>query len=326
MSGLLKNAIKLPNINWNFVMLGGHLQTVKKGWTYPKESHLIYELIYVLQGREKIQWSDYCTTLESGEFVIISPSMDHVVSAVEDLTYFCFHFDINDPSIEERLIAQKHLIFKNSNPQIKAIVKHIRQMITLIKKDEHYSLADKMKLLNYLANFIISVYKTVASQTSQIKSLYSLQYAKLMKTNINSMFKQAIDTNINSYNSSANPQSTNVISQVCKKLGLSQGYASRIYHECFGSSPQDYLNQLKIQNAKRLLLKPNLSIGQIAFTLGYKEASNFSRQFKKMTGLTPKKYRLSKSTSTMEKQLFEDNFKGLYEVSKLHPNNAWQLY
>lgn len=327
MSDLLKNAIKLPNINWNFVMLGGHVQSVKKGWRYPLERHLIYEMIYVVDGQERIQWDDYQTTISTGEFVIISPGMYHVVSAVQHLTYFCFHFDINEPSIEEKLIGNQHLIFKSNNPKTAKIIPYLHKMIKLVSANEHYTITEKMLLLENLSHFIISVYQTLnAKDYEATGSLYSLQYAKLMKTNIKSILDKEIIKNVNNYNSASSPQSVNIIAATCRRLNLSTGYGSRIYRKCFGSSPQKYLAQLKIQNAKRLLMKPQLTINQVAFALGYKASSNFSRQFKKMTDMTPKGYRLAKANQSMEKELFKDNFQDLYEVAKNHPGDAWEIY
>ena len=50
------------------------------------------------------------------------------------------------------------------------------------------------------------------------------------------------------------------------------------------------LNEVRIENACRLLHQPKHSIGQIALACGYTSLSNFNRQFKSITGLTPGQY------------------------------------
>ncbi|GAB3331455.1 AraC family transcriptional regulator [Larkinella ripae] len=50
------------------------------------------------------------------------------------------------------------------------------------------------------------------------------------------------------------------------------------------------LNEVRIEHASRLLQESKLPIGQIAFSCGYTNLSNFNRQFKLITGLTPGQY------------------------------------
>jgi len=54
-----------------------------------------------------------------------------------------------------------------------------------------------------------------------------------------------------------------------------------------------FLNEIRIQEACSLLLKPNFNISEICFQTGFNNISNFNRQFKKITGFTPKGYRES---------------------------------
>lgn len=53
----------------------------------------------------------------------------------------------------------------------------------------------------------------------------------------------------------------------------------------------EYLNEIRVSNACKLLLETEMGISEIAYTCGYKTASNFNQLFKKLTGTTPKEYR-----------------------------------
>lgn len=53
----------------------------------------------------------------------------------------------------------------------------------------------------------------------------------------------------------------------------------------------EYLNQVRISNACRLLLDSDWTISEIAYNCGYKTISNFNKLFKETTGHSPKKYR-----------------------------------
>lgn len=53
----------------------------------------------------------------------------------------------------------------------------------------------------------------------------------------------------------------------------------------------EYLNEVRVSNACKLLMESDKSMSQVAFSCGYRTVSNFNKLFKKITGLTPKEYR-----------------------------------
>ena len=81
------------------------------------------------------------------------------------------------------------------------------------------------------------------------------------------------------------------IDDVSKHLGLSRGYLRNIFFEQKGISPQEYLMQKKIETACDLLIKTDLSIGEIAKKCGYDDILQFSRIFKKRMGISSTEYR-----------------------------------
>jgi AraC-like DNA-binding protein len=62
----------------------------------------------------------------------------------------------------------------------------------------------------------------------------------------------------------------------------------RIFKNILGTSPIDYLIRLRIEKARELLYDSGLSITQIAYLVGFNDSNYFARQFKKITGITPR--------------------------------------
>jgi AraC-like DNA-binding protein len=58
-----------------------------------------------------------------------------------------------------------------------------------------------------------------------------------------------------------------------------------------GTHYQRILDQIRMQRARQLLLQSSLSVDAIASALGYSDASNFSRAFRRCEGVTPACYR-----------------------------------
>jgi AraC-like DNA-binding protein len=63
------------------------------------------------------------------------------------------------------------------------------------------------------------------------------------------------------------------------------------FKAAFGSSPKQMLLQLRLQQAKNLLLDTPLSIKEIAAQVGYEQQHEFARGFRKMTGVSPSSFR-----------------------------------
>lgn len=76
--------------------------------------------------------------------------------------------------------------------------------------------------------------------------------------------------------------------------GLSVSHFSDLFREQTGHSPMAHFTQLKIRHACRLLDLTDKSVKAIAYENGYRDPYYFSRVFKKIMGLSPKKYRAIK--------------------------------
>lgn len=82
------------------------------------------------------------------------------------------------------------------------------------------------------------------------------------------------------------------IEQMSESLGYNRAYLSRIFKKETGMSPVTYLLKLRIDKSRQLLReRPELSIEQIAASVGLTDALYFSRQFKRLCGYSPSHYR-----------------------------------
>ena len=68
-------------------------------------------------------------------------------------------------------------------------------------------------------------------------------------------------------------------------------YLSNLFSEVEGITIEKYFINQKIEKAKELLVYDELSLGEIAFQLGYSSVAHLSSQFKKVTGLTPSHFK-----------------------------------
>jgi two-component system, response regulator YesN len=84
------------------------------------------------------------------------------------------------------------------------------------------------------------------------------------------------------------------ISEISEYIGMSYSHVRKIFKMEVGQSIVDYINSMRIKEAKALLLGKELSIKNIAATLGYNNDQSFERYFKKIVGITPGEFRSRK--------------------------------
>jgi signal transduction histidine kinase/DNA-binding LacI/PurR family transcriptional regulator/DNA-binding response OmpR family regulator len=83
-------------------------------------------------------------------------------------------------------------------------------------------------------------------------------------------------------------------SDIANSLYVNEQYLSRCFNKEIGIGPMAYLNRYRIQQAKRMLERGDLTITQVALEVGFSSQSYFSRLFQQETGLSPSAFQRGK--------------------------------
>jgi len=81
------------------------------------------------------------------------------------------------------------------------------------------------------------------------------------------------------------------INDIASKLNMSVAAFSRYFKHHTRKTFSDYVTEIRIGHACRMLMENNYSISEISYQSGFDNLSNFYRHFKKITGIIPKEYR-----------------------------------
>jgi AraC-like DNA-binding protein len=100
------------------------------------------------------------------------------------------------------------------------------------------------------------------------------------------------------YNKGNKKESENFSSYISKKLNLDYNYLSGLFSSIEGITIEKYIILQKIEKVKELLVYDELSLGEIAFNLGYSSVQHLSNQFKSVTGITPSQFKQNHSKSS----------------------------
>ena len=83
------------------------------------------------------------------------------------------------------------------------------------------------------------------------------------------------------------------LDKIAGKALVSKFHFIRVFKRYYGRTPHQYLQEVRIEMAKKILLKK--SIDEVCNAIGYKSKTSFISLFKKMTGVTPLVYQNKKS-------------------------------
>ncbi|WP_260983663.1 bifunctional transcriptional activator/DNA repair enzyme AdaA [Cytobacillus oceanisediminis] len=100
------------------------------------------------------------------------------------------------------------------------------------------------------------------------------------------LIERAKEIIISSYNEPLNRK------KIAEKLGVSNNHLARLFKHYYGMTISEYIIELRMEEATRLLTHADIEITEVALKVGVKSMSNFYKSFKERTGLTPKEYRM----------------------------------
>ncbi len=198
--------------------------------------------------------------VKSNDIIYLPKFSSYTASVISPGDCYAINFDISDV----KTFAPFVINIKNHN----AVTEHFRtaQKIWQMKKNG-YIIKCKAELYNILY---------------AMQEEYFSEYIPKSKLEV---IQPAVEHIHKNYTKEL--LSTEKLSQMCN---ITPVYFRKIFKLFYGTSPINYINNLKITRAKELLEAKLYSVTDVALLSGYSDMSHFSREFKKATGVCPSKY------------------------------------
>ena len=140
-----------------------------------------------------------------------------------------------------------------------------------------YSKLADIETLDETGLFLANIFLQIIEYCEKVKVDDTSHIAKIMDY-IHKNFKQDI-----------------AINTLADYVGLSYSHVRKIFNDATGENIVNYINNMRIEEAQRLLRQTNMSINDIALSLGYNNKQSFNRFFKKYVSINPGEYRNIKS-------------------------------
>lgn len=250
--------------------------------TQGKSSHYhdCHQILYITDGCARVRINDKEYIAKGGYLVLISRLEQHSIEILSD-TYKRYALRIS-PKPSESADTEGMLLsvlvnrpenfchavdLSSDNEKICDLLEKI-----IDEKSNGYPLGD------YMSNLLFSELLTYVFR----------RYPKLFANYENRSIKLVWQIQ-NFFND--NYQETYTLSSIAAKYHISQSHLSHLFKRVAGMSVMDYLQSCRIAAAKKYLAKTDYTVSEISEKCGIGDSSNFSRSFKRITGLSPLKFR-----------------------------------
>jgi transcriptional regulator GlxA family with amidase domain len=104
------------------------------------------------------------------------------------------------------------------------------------------------------------------------------------------------------------------IEALAKLAFISVSALERRFKKYLSKTPKQFINEIRLENARRMLIETRLPIADVAYRCGFSEHSYFSRQFRLMFGTLPSQLRENMQQNTVDQ--ISTYFNKWYDVSK----------
>lgn len=241
-----------------------------------------YELFVMTEGTLYLSYNNEDFTVNTGEYLLLPPCnawRQGFKSAYSAFYWLHFNVDLGDdiplilPQDPSYIPPSKDYF---TIPQF-GTLPHPEKVVVLMKQ-----LQDMVKS-KYPAMAIDAMTTTIISELyGQLILQSPISDSKPSQKQIYNDILDYINTNVDK---------NLKISDIAKEFAYNEKYLSHRFNELTGTSLKQYILKVKIDSANFMLSDTNKSISQIAGELGFSDNHNFTRTYKKCTGLTPTEYR-----------------------------------
>lgn len=264
----------------------------KNDFPIPMHSHGFYEINIITGGTGTHFIEGNSFAIKSGDFFLIPPNIQHGYSETEELSIF--HIIFSDRFFDKyhnvlRSIHGYSLLF-NIEPQLRA-KSNLKIFPSIAPGDFRYFLGaiERLYKLNQYTDFMPETEKCLKT-LDLICDFAALVTGDKYTDSAHSFVDIQQITKVLSY-IEKNYSSKITLVDLCKLSNMSRSTLLGQFHALTGSSPTDYTAQVRIDNARKMLVESDRSIATVAQDCGFYDSAHFTKVFFQRTGKLPKDYR-----------------------------------
>jgi AraC-like DNA-binding protein len=253
--------------------LNFHRMTVSRDYEYPRHDHSSYELIWVEKGPYSCRLNGVEIEIGSGGILIVKPGDSHQDHLKKGQSHYVLHFSLDQP-----------LFAPSAEPAMQ--IGEIRdEWVSPIFKDIEAESSPRGQSDRFAGSL----------QDSLLETLFWRIVRRLPESALSESFSN--DSNRQEFSTELyrifhlNLNRPLSVKSMAERMGMSNRSLALKCSKYFGNSPGKLFLLYRMRNAEILLKHPDKSIKEISYELGFDTPFNFSRAFKRVTGVSPTEFR-----------------------------------
>lgn len=303
-----------------------HYFEYMSSFSFRGESHDFWEFICVDKGEVTIGAGEAVHILRRGQIAFHKPNEFHWVKANGSVApnLIVISFSCHSPMInffcdkilsveesERRLLART---ITEAGNYLEGRLDDPYQTVLKVKEDADPASGQLIRV--FLEQLLISLWRRYhnISSVPQNRKADQLPDKTIKENNDTELFNQ-----ITSY-LNQNLAEHITIEKICRDNLIGRSQLQKLFLKKSGAGIIEYFSNMKIDAAKQMIRTEQMNFTQISEKLGYSSIHYFSRQFKKLTGMTPSEY--ASSIKAMADRNMEQEGKGSRKKSHTHGRQA----
>lgn len=249
--------------------------SIKLRLPFPPHRKTVNDFLLVTKGYSTRQFGIKTFEIQQNELMCVPQLQVSTTDFFsEDLEGYYCHFS-------DEFLADTHLLLQwqpsdvdNSKLHLNSgVMDRIRDLLKIMNQlyQDNWT-QNKIVLAQYLRTVITEIISSEAKRNIHLpkKKDLAIEYVKLVNLHLKEGFR---------------------LTDYAQLLHISPNHLNKIVKAKYGKSAQNIHNEIVLQEAKVLLLQTSKDISEIAFDLGFMDASYFGKFFKRLTSQTPLQYR-----------------------------------
>ena len=254
------------------------------GFLHHKRSMDQNVLIVVLKGTLYLRGDGENVVVRSGQYILLRAGEEHEgwKASEGELSYFWVHFSGQDTENVENTGNYYHFPSLGTLPLTQRVTTLFRQLLDLSRTWQE----EQGQMLDYCCStLLMELTLEMNRESHKGEALEAGEEMEQAKPQVQQAIREAADYITMNCHKQMDP------AMVAQHLHYNPDYFASLFRKQTGMTITQYLNKMRIELAKRLLVNENVSIKEAAYSSGFQDEKYFMRIFKRQEGMTPLAYK-----------------------------------
>jgi AraC-like DNA-binding protein len=255
---------------------------------YPLHYHPEFEIIFVEKSYGIRLMGNHIGNFSDGDLMFISPNLPHVWKNDND-----FYQDNKNLFVDVYVIHFREDALKEGFFDLPEF-EHFKKLFLAGQQGMLIKGADKQKIVELIKNvygssgfdrlvFFLKTLDTIA-KTDDYELLSNQGFTNSLSNADSERINKVMNFLMNNYNREIE------LDEIASLVNLNKSSFCRYFKYRTHKTCSQFLNEIRVAHACKLLVNSNKTISEICYEIGYNNISHFNRQFKLITGLTAGAY------------------------------------